>query len=400
MRLELDHSTSSLVAGAEARRRRFPRSRAARVGFVLAAGLLLAAVVATLVPVPYDAITPGSGIEVATLVHVPKAQVHEHPGAVVLTDVEIVPLRAIDYLYYALSGGDQVVGRSELTGSSTSAQYQEQGVIDMANARQAATVVALRALGYPVKAVPSGVIVYESEPGSPAAAHLAVGQVITAVDGVATRTLAALQQALSGDRPGQAVRLTLRHYGEQATTTRRFVLGKVRLAEAKGVASVHCLPASASTRLARPPAGSVEACLGITAPTVQSEQAYTTGRLPFPVRLSSNGIVGPSAGLSFTLGLLSVLSRTDITGGLKVAATGTMSVTGQVGQVGGVAQKTAAVEAAGAQVFLVPSGQAGVARAHARSSLKVFGVSSLGQALGVLQRLGGHLGPLAKRARP
>ncbi len=63
-------------------------------------------------------------------------------------------------------------------------------------------------------------------------------------------------------------------------------------------------------------------------------------------------------------------------------------------------QKTVAVEQAGASVFFVPDPELATARSMQTSSLKIFAVSSLGQALQDLQRLGGHLGAAAKGPVP
>jgi Lon-like protease len=94
-----------------------------------------------------------------------------------------------------------------------------------------------------------------------------------------------------------------------------------------------------------------------------------------------------------TLGIIEKLTPASLTGGATIAATGTIDANGDVGDVGGVAQKTVAVARAGAAVFLVPPQELGVARAHASGGLRVFAVSSLDQALAVLGRLGGHVPP-------
>ena len=78
-----------------------------------------------------------------------------------------------------------------------------------------------------------------------------------------------------------------------------------------------------------------------------------------------------------------------------MAATGTIDPDGTVGDVGGVEQKTVAVERAGASVFLVPVAELATARAKATPGLKVIAVSSLHQALMDLQHLGGRLGRAA-----
>ena len=80
-----------------------------------------------------------------------------------------------------------------------------------------------------------------------------------------------------------------------------------------------------------------------------------------------------------------------------MAATGTMDSFGNVGDVGGVAEKTIAVETAGASVFLVPQVELSTAKAASDGKLLVLGVSTLSQALRDLRRLGGAVPvPLTK----
>ena len=76
-----------------------------------------------------------------------------------------------------------------------------------------------------------------------------------------------------------------------------------------------------------------------------------------------------------------------------MAATGTISPTGQVGDVGGVREKTVAVEKAGATVFLVPPDEYATAKAKDVPSLHVYKVASLDDALSVLRHLGGRVPP-------
>jgi PDZ domain-containing protein len=122
---------------------------------------------------------------------------------------------------------------------------------------------------------------------------------------------------------------------------------------------------------------------------------------PFPVSINSDMIGGPSAGLAWTLGIMNPLSGGNLTGGRTVAATGTIRPDGSVGDVGGVLQKTIAVERAGATVFFVPPspdgshGELKLARSVANGTLQVFEVSSLREALTDLERLGGVLGRAA-----
>jgi PDZ domain-containing protein len=65
--------------------------------------------------------------------------------------------------------------------------------------------------------------------------------------------------------------------------------------------------------------------------------------------------------------------------------------------VGGVAEKTIAVEDAGATVFIVPSVEVATAKSASNGHLRIIGVNTLSQALSALQKLGGSIPkPLTK----
>jgi PDZ domain-containing protein len=98
---------------------------------------------------------------------------------------------------------------------------------------------------------------------------------------------------------------------------------------------------------------------------------------------------GPSAGLAFSLGVIDVLTPGELTGGERVAVTGTIDGNGDVGPVGGVAQKTAVVVDEGYDVFLVPRSEVEVARRRAGDHVRVVGVDTLREALDALESLGG-----------
>jgi PDZ domain-containing protein len=103
----------------------------------------------------------------------------------------------------------------------------------------------------------------------------------------------------------------------------------------------------------------------------------------------TKNIGGPSAGLSMTLGIIDKLSSGRLTGNRIVAATGTIDQHGTVGDVGGVAEKTIAVEKAGATVFFVPTVELKAAESKATPQLHVYAVNNLNQVLRILKHLGG-----------
>ena len=118
--------------------------------------------------------------------------------------------------------------------------------------------------------------------------------------------------------------------------------------------------------------------------------------------MHTQNIGGPSAGLSMTLGIMDKLSSGRLTGNRIVAATGTIDQNGNVGDVGGVAEKTIAVERAGATVFFVPSVEYKTAESKATPQLHVYGVNNLDQVLRILKSLGGRvpIKPVPVQAAP
>jgi PDZ domain-containing protein len=105
------------------------------------------------------------------------------------------------------------------------------------------------------------------------------------------------------------------------------------------------------------------------------------------VSIDIGRVGGPSAGLAFTLQLLQELGR-DVTRGYRVAATGTISLDGSVGAIGGIEQKTIGARDAHMDVFLVPvdGDNAKDARRYA-GGMRVIPVTTFQQALRALATL-------------
>ncbi|WP_028392962.1 SepM family pheromone-processing serine protease [Bacillus cihuensis] len=74
-----------------------------------------------------------------------------------------------------------------------------------------------------------------------------------------------------------------------------------------------------------------------------------------PIKIDSEEIGGPSAGLMFTLEIYNQLTKGDLTKGYRIAGTGTMSEDGIVGPIGGIQQKIVAAHKSGAEIFFAPN---------------------------------------------
>ena len=110
---------------------------------------------------------------------------------------------------------------------------------------------------------------------------------------------------------------------------------------------------------------------------------------PVNVEIDTGRVSGPSAGLAFTLTILDELTPGDLTGGKKVAVTGTIQADGSVGPIGGAQQKAVTARRAGAKLFLVPTEEVKEARSRA-GGMKVAGIGTLDDALRQLKNFGGQ----------
>ena len=109
------------------------------------------------------------------------------------------------------------------------------------------------------------------------------------------------------------------------------------------------------------------------------------------VSFDTGDVGGPSAGLAFALAVVDLLTEGDLTGGNRVATTGIFRTpfSDEVSSVGGVSQKTTAVRNSGYDVFLVPVNDYDEAISAAGDELRVEKVTTLRDALAVLECLGG-----------
>ncbi len=272
-------------------------------------------------------------------------------GAIYFVDVPYRPARLIERLLpWARPDGSSLVTAPDISSSLD----QRLGLQEMSDSQKIAPYVALKLLGYKVSARSGGVTVLAVEPHTPAAKVIEPGDVIISVNGRAVRTIAELRGLLSSKHPGDRVTIRYRRDGRARTAT---------------------------LTTAADPTNPKRAIIGVTA--LDDLQV----KLPFPVRIDTGNIGGPSAGLAFALDILQELGR-DVAHGRKVAATGELALNGQVLPIGGVKQKTLGARRAGVDVFLVPAGEnAQEARRYA-DGLRIIPVENLPQALRALATLG------------
>jgi PDZ domain-containing protein len=323
--------------------------------------------VAARVDLNYYAVQPGVAQSVQQFIHVPPSKGHPVTHPVLLTDVEIGRVSALSYLYYKLQGDTDFYSVASVTGGTPPSEQGAQGALEMSQAESYAKTAALRRLGYTVPAIPAGAVVAATYAGTPAYAAVNVGDVITAVDGTPTLTADALLVQLRKYHAGDTITLTVKAGGTGAPKPVPVTLRTTRIDVGGGQFQT--------------------VTLGLQ---VEDQINFI---YPFPISIDVANIGGPSAGLAMTLGVIDELTGGSLTGGHTIAATGTIDQQGDVGDVGGVPQKTVAVENAGATVFLVPPQELAAARSKQKPGLQIYAVSTLDQALAVLAAHGGTVPP-------
>ncbi len=317
----------------------------------------------------YVAFVPGASRDTEPFITVRGITDYPSDGELHLTTVRVRDRVSLwGYLWYQFDSDAELVQRDQVFGDRTAEENREINLERMASSKDLATAVALERLGYDA-VVPDGVFVLETVDGTPADELLERGDVIVSVSGVEVVAPTQLVEAIGGRTPGDFITIGV----ERAST---------------GV--VEEIPVTLVAREDDPS----RAFLGVGT----SERVDLDLDVGFEVTLGSENIGGPSAGLAFTLAVLDQLTPGELTGGERVAVTGTIQVDGSVGSVGGVEQKAAAVREKGIKVFLVPTAleepMIERVRDAAGDEVTVIPVGDLDDALVALDGLGGDVDAL------
>ncbi len=196
----------------------------------------------------------------------------------------------------------------------TDQQARQRGLQAMERSKDIAVAVALNELGLE-ETLAEGVEVVGVFDESPAFETLLNGDLVVEMESEPIRTVGDIRRILESRRPGDQVDVTVIR-GEEILPLRL---------------TLHANPDAPD-----------RAMVGISASTA------------YPIKIDSANYGGPSAGMIYTLAVIDLLEEGDLTNGRVVAGTGTISMDGSVGAIGGIRQKLVAAEAAGADVVLVP----------------------------------------------
>ncbi|KQR06362.1 signal protein PDZ [Arthrobacter sp. Leaf145] len=230
---------------------------------------------------------------------------------------------------------------------TTAEQTVQQGEIDMETSQENAVAAALRQLDIPFEQRLD--VAGLSDP-SPSAGKIKEGDRLKTINGKAITSMAVVQAELAAGA-GAPVAVGVERNGALVTET--------------------------------------------VTPTRNQADRYVLGVLlssdftfPFDVSISLDNVGGPSAGMMFALGIVDNLTPGDLTGGKHIAGTGTITADGNVGAIGGIAQKMIGARQHGATMFLAPAANCSDVVGHVPDGLQVVKVETLADATAAVERLG------------
>lgn len=313
-------------------------------------GVLLAAVT-----VPFVSLGPGptfdtlGEVDGKQVVQIEGTQTHPTTGHLNMTTVsQRDDLTLGEAVTLWISGQEQLVPRDLIYPPGKSRdEVDKANDADFKSSEDSAEYAALGYLKYP-----EAVTIASVSEGSPSQGKLKPGDAIDAVDRKPVANVEQFTALLKNTKPGQVVTIDYRRKNEPAGVA-QVTLGSNKDRD-YGFLGVAVLDAPWA---------------------------------PFAVNFNLANIGGPSAGLMFSLAVVDKLTTGDLAGSTFIAGTGTISVDGKVGPIGGITHKMAAARAAGATVFLVPAKNCYEAVSEIPSGLKLVKVETLGSAVDALHAL-------------
>ena len=321
-------------------------------------GMALAAILA-LIPLPYAVLRPGPAINTLgtgedgkPLVEVSGAPSYPAKGALDFTTVSVqggpgARVSVWDLLGAWLSPHDDVYDEEAFFPKGvTKDEVKDENTAEMTGSREAAVAVALRSLG---KTVTERYAVAQVADTAPARSVLKSGDRILAVDGTTISALADIRRLVQAHSAGNEITLTIERAGARRDVTTRTTDVGGRVA------------------------------LGIVLTTDYD--------FPFAVTINAGDVGGPSAGLMFTLAVRDVLTTGDLTGGKRIAGTGTIDDSGAVGPIGGIRQKVVGAKSSGADYFLAPAQNCADLSGRTPDGIRVVRVQAFTDALGAVEAI-------------
>lgn len=294
-------------------------------------------------PTPYTVTYPGLTMNMN---HYAKVQGGQTNGEIMGVLIFERPAFPVDWIYAKWNSYYEFKRRK--TDVPLDKQLQTVRIMKQ-DANQVGSAIAFREMDMGRGAVFHGAKIMGIIPGTPAAAKLKAGDVLTALNGQTLHSAAELIQYIGKLNPGDEIMLRLERNRQP------IVLNLLLQAD------------SSDPEKAR---------LGVQiADDIQLDLPLNVDFHPYMIHEG-----GPSHGAMLALSLIDQLTPGGVTNGNIVAGTGTIDIHGLIGPIGGIEQKAYTVERAGADVFFVPAEQLKDAR-KGSDKLNIVPVENLEQIL-------------------
>lgn len=264
--------------------------------------------------------SPGTASPLNDIVTVNGKKDH-HKGSFMMTTVQIATATPFTWVQAHFDDKNTLISKDDLMGQDTSnAQYNVIQTYYMQTAQNNAEMMALKLAHQPYHMQYDGVYVMSLTKQSDFKGKLAVGDVVTKVNGKSFHSAQDMIKYIKSKALNDKVSVTFVRDGETHTVSGRL----------------------------KPLNKTKQPGIGITLID------KTSIRSDVKIKVNVGDVGGPSAGMMFTLEMYEMLTGKDLRHGRQIAGTGEMLPNGEIGRIGGIDKKVIAAERSGATIFLAP----------------------------------------------
>lgn len=320
--------------------------------------LTLLILAALFIPSPFVILAPGTPQNVlGEAIKISGTKTYPTTGKLSVTSVMVTDpdsyITGFDILYGWIDNQRAVLPRQEVyPDGETAAEAVKQGAAEMNGSQINATAAALSYLGYKSA---SKLAVVDVNKESKAQNVILVNDQVLTIDDRKFENTTELLQFLDNKKPGDYVTVKVNRKGVELTN-------KIALSSRDD--------------------GS--AFIGIN---IQEQFVF-----PFDVKIKLEETGGPSGGLIFAIGVVDKLTAEDLIRSRNIAGTGTITTTGNVGPIGGIAEKIIGARDFGVEIFFTPiencqdiSNIEALGQGKGEKAMKIVPVATLAEAIAVLK---------------
>lgn len=317
--------------------------------------LIITFIIIYFIPVPYLITAPGIAQELSPIITVKDGYKNNSRGDFLLTAVSSQQATAWDYIFFNLTKPEnkKIEPLSKhLPEGISMAQYLEIMEKLMEDSKKKAQAVAFKKAGYEINLESRGAIIEEVLKNGTAQEKLKRGDIIIEVDGKRVLESQDAVDYIQKNEIGDTVNITVKRNDSK----KEFTLKTIEMKNNPGKPSIGVM-------------------------------IYTDFSFEFPreVIFHTKNIAGPSAGGMFALEIYDQLKPGDITGGMRIAGTGTIDLDGNIGEIGGVEHKVIAAENNNADIFFCPEENYEKARETA-INIDVISIKTIDDAIEFLEK--------------